>query len=356
MKIFLYIILFPLSLIYGFVTYCRNKLYDWKIFKSSSFKLPIIVIGNLNIGGVGKTPHVEYLIRLLSKKHNLATLSRGYKRKTRGFILANNTSTILNIGDEPLQYFNKFKEIQVAVDEKRVNGIRQLLTLPKKVDCIILDDAFQHRAIQAGLNIVITDYNNLYTKDSILPGGRLREWKSGIKRAQIIVVSKCDPQLKEKERNAIISEIKPLPYQQVYFTALKYSEMIPVSTIAKTNNLSKNSFDSALVITGIANPTPFIKKIENEFKNVEHLNFPDHHQFNSNDINSIIKSYRNLTGDNKIIITTEKDYMRLSLPEILTQLNNIPFYYIPIEVYFLGNDKHRFDTQIKEYVTTDSRN
>jgi len=356
MKIILHILLFPFSIIYGVVTFIRNKFYDWKLFKATSFNLPLIIVGNLNIGGVGKTPHVEYLIRLLEKNHKISTLSRGYKRKTTGFVLADNNANIETIGDEPLQYFKKFKNILVAVDEKRVNGIQQLLTLKTKVECIILDDAFQHRAIIARLNILVTDYNNLYINDTVLPSGRLREWKTGMKRAQIIIVSKCNPNLTDKEMMSISDKINPFNYQEIYFSSIKYGKLTSISKKAKNLKINGIDFDSALIITGIANPTPFIKEISSKFKKFEHIKFSDHHQFNDNDIKTIKERYNNLKGNNKILITTEKDFMRLSLPEILQELNDIPFYYIPIEIYFLGNGKEDFDTQINNYVTTNTRN
>ena len=356
MKIILHILLFPFSIIYGVVTFIRNKFYDWKLFKATSFNLPLIIVGNLNIGGVGKTPHVEYLIRLLEKTHKISTLSRGYKRKTTGFVLADNNANIETIGDEPLQYFKKFKNILVAVDEKRVNGIQQLLTLKPKVECIILDDAFQHRAIIAGLNILVTDYNNLYINDTVLPSGRLREWKTGMKRAQLIIVSKCNPNLTDKEMRSISHKINPFNYQEIYFSAIKYGKLTSISKKANNSKINDIDFDSALIITGIANPAPFIKEISSKFKKFDHIKFSDHHQFNENDIKTIKERYNNLKGNNKILITTEKDFMRLSLPEILQELNDIPFYYIPIEIYFLGNGKENFDTQINNYVTTNTRN
>ena len=351
MKKILYILLFPFSIIYGIILYIRNKSYDWNLFSSVNFNFPVIVVGNLNVGGVGKTPHVEYLIRLLEKKHKLATLSRGYKRKTTGFKLASEKTTILDIGDEPLQYYKKFKNVLVAVDEKRVNGIQKLKELDGNLGCIILDDAFQHRAINAGLNILITDYNNLYIDDSVLPSGRLREWKSGMKRAQIIIVSKCDANLNEKVKSEIIKRICPYPYQKIYFSAIKYGDLTPFSKKATELISFKNNFDSVLAITGISNPTPFLNKIKTLSNNLEHLNFPDHHQFDIKDINDIKTAFKNLKGNNKIIITTEKDFMRLSLPEILINLEEMPLFYVPIEIYFLGDNKKRFDTQIEEYVT-----
>lgn len=356
MKTTLFYLFLPFSFIYGLLLFIRNKLYDWGIFNSTSFKLPIIAIGNLNIGGVGKTPHVEYLIRLLENNQQIATLSRGYKRKTKGFVLASNNSTIIEIGDEPLQYQKKFKNLIVAVDEKRVRGVQLLKDHHPELGVVVLDDAFQHRSIKVGLNILITDYNNLFFNDYVLPAGRLREWKSGMQRAQIIIISKCDTNLNEEDKAIIINSIKPKSYQNVYFSAIKYGEIISFSVAANKLITDKIKAESALLITGIANPKPLKEHIQKQYKNIEHLNFPDHHQFNKTDTSKIKTAYKKLKGKNKIIITTEKDFMRLSLPKILNELNEIPLFYIPIEIYFLGDGKKSFDTQINKYVTTNKGN
>jgi tetraacyldisaccharide 4'-kinase len=347
MKKIIPFILLPLSTLYGIILYIRNKFYDWNLFQTTKFNLPIINVGNLAVGGVGKTPHVEYLIRLLEHKNQIATLSRGYKRKTTGFILADKNTTLFDIGDEPLQYHKKFKDLIVAVDEKRVRGIHLLKEKHPDLMSIILDDAFQHRAVNAGLNILITDYSKLYINDFVLPSGRLREWKSGMKRAQIIIISKCDENIKQEEKISIINKINPLPYQKIYFSSIKYGELTPFTNKPKTIN---SAIDSAIVISGIANPKPLLNKVNTLVNNVKHINFPDHHQFNDADIKKIKEDFKSLKGNNKILITTEKDFMRLSLPGILKKLKDIPSFYIPIEIYFLGNDKEIFDTQIKKYV------
>ena len=356
MKTILYIILFPFSIIYGTILFIRNLCYDWNLFKTTSFDFPVIVVGNLNIGGVGKTPHVEYIIRLLSKKNKVATLSRGYKRNTSGYILANYQSSISDIGDEPLQYKKKFKNTPVAVDENRVRGIQNLKNQHSELNCIILDDAFQHRSVNAGINILVTDYNNLYINDSVLPGGRLREWKSGMKRAQIIIVSKCPTNLSSAKQKEIISQITPKPYQQIYFSTIKYGEYIPVNNLSKKITSKILDIDSALIITGISNPYPFLNEINSKFKKTKHIDFPDHHQFSKTDIKKIKKEYDKFVGNSKIVITTEKDYMRLSSPEILDELDEIPIFYLPIEITFLGKSKEEFDHQLINYTTANSGN
>ncbi len=219
------ILLFPFSLLYWAGIAIRNKLFDKNIFKSSSFGLPLICVGNLSVGGTGKSPMVEYLVALLKKKYNVATLSRGYKRKTKGYTLANESTTALEIGDEPMQFHLKFPEVPVAVGEQRLVAIPQLLHDKPATEVIILDDAFQHRSVIAGLNILLTDYNNLFTRDFYLPTGDLRDLKSSYKRAEIIIVTKCKPDLSVEEKQKLVKEIKPQPHQQLFFTAIEYGEV-----------------------------------------------------------------------------------------------------------------------------------
>jgi tetraacyldisaccharide 4'-kinase len=352
----IYILLFPFSFIYGLLLYLRNKFYDWNLFKTTSFDFPIISVGNLNLGGVGKTPHVEYLIRLLNKNYKIATLSRGYKRNTSGFFLSNNNSTVAEIGDEPLQYKLKFKNILVAVDEKRVNGIKKIKEIHSETHVILLDDAFQHRAVNPGVNILITESNQLYVNDYVVPSGRLREWSYGSKRAGIIIVSKTSDTLSLDEKKRMIEELNPLPHQKIYFSYIKYGEMTPFTNIAHNviKEIGKNF--SILLLTGIAKSESLLNELKTQFSSIEHLKFSDHHNFTDSDIADIKTRFKNLYGNNKIIITTEKDIMRLSLPKTLEQLQDIPIFYIPIEICFHGNDKEEFDKQILEYVTTNSGN
>ena len=240
MKDILQIILLPLSLLYGTILLIRNKCYDWGILKSTQFNLPVIVVGNLTLGGTGKTPHIEYLIRLLKNNHKIATLSRGYKRKSKGFLLSNEDSTINDIGDEPLQYKLKFDPLIVAVDEKRVNGINNIKKIHPETDIILLDDAYQHRAVKAGLNILITEYNRPYNKDYVIPSGRLREFSCGSDRADIIIVSKTNADLSLLERKNVINQLKPKLHQAIYFSYIKYGEITPFTNTAK--NTPNNTF------------------------------------------------------------------------------------------------------------------
>ena len=351
MQKLIFIILYPFSIIYGSILYLRNKLYDWNLFKSTRFDFSIISVGNLSLGGTGKTPHTEYLIRLLQKDFKIATLSRGYKRKTKGFYLANKNTSVAEIGDEPLQYHIKFKDINVAVDEKRVHGVEQIIKESSKTNLIILDDAYQHRAISPGLNILITEHNNLYVNDTVIPAGRLREWKEGSERADIIIVSKTNPDSTEPERNKIITKLNPKPYQNVFFSYIKYGKKLPF-TLAAKNSTQNNTKDAAvLVLTGIAKPTPLLNHLKQKHTKINHIQFSDHHNYDQSDVDRVISTFNKLEGNNKFIISTEKDIMRLSLPEILKKIQNIPIFYIPIEICFHGNDKIAFDNQIVEYAT-----
>lgn len=320
-------ILFPFSLLYAAVTSLRNFLYDKGIKKSTAFKLPIIAVGNLSVGGTGKTPMVEYLIRLLSDRYNLAVLSRGYKRKSKGFYLAKDTTTIEEIGDEPFQYHSKFKNINVAVNANRVEGVETILKALPKTNVVLLDDAFQHRKIKAGFYIMLTAYNDLFYNDLVLPAGNLRECKSGVKRANVVVVTKCPKDLSEQKMLQIKSKIDS---DKIYFSTINYHHSV-------TNNLEeiavadlKNDF---IAVAGIAKPEFFYDYLKSNKNNC--LTFPDHHFFSNQDINNILQK-----ANGRKIITTEKDYMRL---QNLLPKNQL--YYLPIEMCFL-KDAALFDLEI----------
>jgi tetraacyldisaccharide 4'-kinase len=330
-------ILFPFSVLYGIITSFRNFLFDIEILKSYSFDVPVIAVGNLSVGGTGKTPQIEYLIRLLSPKYKLATLSRGYKRQSKGFFLADATTNALTLGDEPYQFYTKFKNIQVAVDVNRKNGIDQLLKQKIKPDVILLDDAFQHRKVKAGFYILLTTFDDLYSDDWILPSGNLRESRSGAHRADLIIVTKCPVNLSLEEQNEIKNKLKLEAKQQLYFSFIDYddciyseTENIPVSEIKKSTKL---------LLAGIAKPIPFFNYLKNE--NDVCLTFSDHHHFEENDIRTI----KNQAGQN-IIITTEKDYVRLK-----DKLPNNQLFYLPIQSRFL-KEQNQFDSTILDFIET----
>lgn len=351
MKSLTAILLIPISLLYGSILSLRNKFYDWGIFNAKGFNAPIISVGNLALGGTGKTPHIEYLIRLLSDTTKIATLSRGYKRKTKGFFLSNDNSTIYDIGDEPLQYKLKFNNITVAVDEKRVRGVEKLEQILTQPSTILLDDAFQHRAITPGLNILLTEYNNLYSSDFVIPSGRLREFAAGSKRADIIIVTKTPRDISAKQKQTVSTQLNPAPNQPIYFSSVSYGTLKAFTKSAASFKLLHQTSE-ILLITGIAKPEPLVQEISKKYKIIEHLKFPDHHNFTSNDVIQIKTAYRNIKEKNKILITTEKDIMRLSLPSILNQLQDIQIYYLPIEIIFLGNDKKQFNKKVLDYVAS----
>ncbi|WP_264534963.1 tetraacyldisaccharide 4'-kinase [Flavobacterium sp. N1736] len=328
-------ILFPFAILYGFITSIRNFLFDKEILKSTSFDIPVIAVGNLSVGGTGKTPQIEYLIRLLSNQYKVATLSRGYKRKSEGFVLADATSNAAVLGDEPFQFYQKFPNIQVAVDANRTNGITQLLSQKIRPQIILLDDAYQHRKVKAGFYILLTSYGDLYSDDFMLPTGNLRESRRGANRANIVIVTKCPKNLSDEEQSEIWKKLKLTPSQQLYFTFIDYDDAIYGKDEKIAVNEIKN--ESKLLLAGIAKPTPFFNYLKNE--NDECLTFPDHHHFSEKDLDEI--QYK---AQNKKIITTEKDYVRLKDSKLISQL-----YYLPIKSTFINNQQN-FDATIFNYV------
>lgn len=354
-KLFLY----PLSWLYGFGVFLRNRAYDLNILKSTEFDVPVISIGNITVGGTGKTPHVEYLVELLKENYNVATLSRGYKRKTKGFRLVETSSTAIEVGDEPLQIKNKFPGITVAVSEKRVPGVEKLLKRDKESvpDVVLLDDAFQHRRITPGINILLIDYNRQIKGDKLLPAGRLREGVYQMRRANIIIFTKCPDEVTPIMRRILSNDVGLLPYQKLYFTKLQYDNLRPV--------FNANSIDpelwtqkqySILLVTGIASPQ-LIEKYLKKFSNkIEILDFPDHHSFSIQDIKKIESTFEAIQAENKIIITTEKDSMRFKDNEHLQDDIKNAMYYLPVKVKFLEQEKKSFNKKILNYVGENKSN
>lgn len=328
-------IIFPFAILYGFVTSIRNFLFDKGILKSTSFDLPVIAVGNLSVGGTGKTPQIEYLIRLLSDKYKVATLSRGYKRKSEGFVLADENSNAEILGDEPFQFYQKFPNVMVAVDANRTNGIQQLLSQKEKPEIVLLDDAYQHRKVKAGFYILLTSYGDLFADDFMLPTGNLRESRSGAERASIVVVTKCPSILTEEEQTAIRSRLKLNYKQKLFFSFIDYDNVI----YSKNEKISVNEIksQSKILLAGIAKPKPFFDYLKNE--NDECLTFPDHHHFSDADLDSI-----QVKANGRKIVTTEKDYVRLKDSKLVSQL-----YYLPIKSSFI-NHQQDFDATILEYV------
>ena len=340
------ILLFPLAIIYWLIIFIRNKFYDKKIFSSSTFGMPLICVGNLSVGGTGKSPMVEFLVKNLKDDFKVATLSRGYKRKTRGYALANERSDALEIGDEPMQFKLKFPGVPVAVGEERIDAISQLLHDKPDIQSIILDDAFQHRAIKAGMNILLTDHNNLFTRDFYLPTGDLRDLKSSYKRAEIIVVTKCDPDIKENDKKEITDEISPLPDQHIFFTANKYAK--PYHIIKHNETVELLPDTDVLLVTGIANPQPLKDLLQEHAETYYMLHYPDHHIFTIDDWKDIKKRFDKIDAEKKIILTTEKDAVRLA--KFGEQLKDVPLYVIPLHHHFLFNEEDKFLSLIKNYI------
>jgi tetraacyldisaccharide 4'-kinase len=320
-------------------------MFNKQLFKSASFNFPVICVGNLAVGGTGKTPMVEYLVRLLQPHYHIATLSRGYKRKTKGFGIANENTTALEIGDEPMQFHKKFPGITVAVGEERLVAIPQILQERPDTDLIILDDAFQHRSVQAGFNILLTDYKDLYTRDLPLPAGDLRDIRSSASRAQVIVVTKCKNGLSATEQKSIINELSPTEQQRVFFTEIQYGRPYHLFTNAEADITSATEI---LLVCGIANPVPLKEFLTAHFHQYEMLRYNDHHIFNSDDLEEIKRQFDKMASPNKIILTTEKDGVRMKKFE--ARLADYPLYVIPIQHQFLFDEGGDFDRLVTHFI------
>lgn len=340
------ILLFPVSLLYALVVKIRNWCFDKKLLSSTAFNLPIICVGNLAVGGTGKSPMVELLIRTLRSRFEIAVLSRGYKRKTRGYALANESTTALDIGDEPMQFHQKFPDIAVAVGEERIVAIPQLLHDRPDTKAIILDDAFQHRSVRAGMNILLTDYSNLFTRDWWLPSGDLRDAPSSYRRADIIIVTKCPEDLSEEERRAIVLEIGPRSHQRVFFTSICYGEPYHIT---RRTTITINDQVEVLLVTGIANPAPLKRWLDEHSRTYYELEYGDHHIFSIDDLNTVTRRFDGLTAGNKIILTTEKDAVRLT--KFKQELEGLPFYVLPITPRFLFEEEPVFNDLITKFIT-----
>lgn len=353
--------LYPFSFLYGIGVNFRNKLFDWGILSSKSYDIPVICVGNITVGGTGKTPHTEYLIRLLQKDFKVAVLSRGYKRKSRGFLLADVNTPVRMIGDEPYQMKQKYPTVYMAVDKDRRHGIEQLCKeeIAPGTEVILLDDAFQHRYVQPGINILLVDFYRLICNDTLLPAGRLREPESGKSRANIVIVTKCPSHIKPMDYRVITKQMDLYPYQKLYFSTFKYGKLTPVF---KEYGGSKRSLDElkkdeyVLLLTGIASPKQLIQDLEQYTSNLETMTFPDHHNFTKDDMQLLSSRIDKIPEKDKVIITTEKDASRLiqhpALDEKLKQI----LYSLPIEIEFLQDQQDNFNQNIIGYVRKNKRN
>lgn len=342
------ILLAPFSLLYGFGVGLRNFFYRSGILKGVEFSVPIISVGNLSIGGAGKTPHIEYLIRLLKDYIYVATISRGYSRKTKGFLLVNPKHSADQVGDEPLQFKRKFPDILVSVAESRTFAIPKILGVQGQTQTILLDDAFQHRSIEPGLNILLTEFQHPFTRDYLLPSGRLREWRSAYRRADFIVISKCPPVLTDEDREAMIAEIKPLKRQQIYFSYYDYKN--PYFILNRGQQLLLQEDLEVLLISAIARTDYLLSYLDRKVASVQTLEYEDHHYFTNFDLSHLKQTFHKMEAKKKVILTTEKDAMRLELHQSFIMENQLPIFALPVEVRFHGKDDERFDQDVKDYL------
>jgi len=350
------LILLPFSLIYGFFLWVRRFLYHHKIVKPFDPKLPTIAIGNLCLGGAGKTPHTEYLIRLLFPEWEIATLSRGYGRISKGYILLNDTkisnTDALLIGDEPMQYYVKFPNTKVAVAEKRKIGIINLTDKFPSLQLILLDDAYQHIQVNAGLKILLTEYEKPFFNDYPIPAGNLREFRNAADFADIIIVSKTPDSITQLEKNVFCEKIALCPKQRLFFTTYIYGNPEPQTKPAK--QIALNAETTILLVTGIAHPKPLYDRLSKQYKKVLHLKFQDHHFFTKKDIIIIKKMISDELKSNTVVFTTEKDMMRFRSKTLIDEINSLPVFTIPIEVKFLFEEDKIFNDIIKQYVRSNS--
>ena len=328
------------------------------ILRTREFDVPIISVGNITVGGTGKTPHTEYLIQLLNKKFNVAVLSRGYKRKTRGFLVVETDSTSKQVGDEPLQIKLKYPSVMVAVDEKRVRGIEKILQLSeKRPDVLILDDAFQHRYVTPAINILLIDFSRMITEDDLLPLGSLREPASNRDRANIIIVTKCPREIKPIDERIITKDLHIWPYQDLFFSRIKYGEPVPVFPEKVGEQKIRFEADHGiLLLTGIANPQPLRDKLLQTTKSVVSVPYPDHHAFTLKDMEKIAGQYESMSATRKVIVTTEKDTFRIREIDDLPEVIAANLYYIPIEIRFINQTESDFDKKIIKYVGENKSN
>jgi tetraacyldisaccharide 4'-kinase len=340
------VLLLPLAALYGLIIFIRNRLFNRNYLKSAEFNFPLICVGNLSVGGTGKSPMVEYLAKLLQNEFKVGTLSRGYKRKTKGYALADETTTALEIGDEPMQFHNKFPEVAVASCEERIVGIPHMLQDVPDLQVIMLDDAFQHRTIRAGFNILLTEYGNLYSNDFFLPTGDLRDEWASAKRAQVIVVTKCPYDLSAEAKQKIIRSLKPDAAQKVFFTTIEYGT--PYHIINHKDEWLLTPRDEVLLVCGIANPKPLKEYLHEKTHTYYQQDYSDHHIFSIDDLHEIVEKFEHIHAKDKLILTTEKDAVRLI--KFSEQLASLPMYVLPIQHYFLFDEGEQFNELVKDFI------
>ncbi len=342
------ILLAPFSLLYGLGVGFRNVAYRSNLLKSVEFNIPTISVGNLSVGGAGKTPHIEYLIRILKDHVNVATLSRGYGRKTQGYLTVHPGMSVGESGDEPLQFKRKFPEVQVTVSESRSLGIPRILMDAPETQVILLDDAFQHRAVKPGLNILLTEYDRPFTRDWLLPSGRLREWRAAYERADIIIVSKCPQELNEAARQKLIREINPFPNQQIFFSYYEYGRSYYMFNPRYAADLQEDM--DVLLVSGIARTEYLTDFLQEQVNSITLLEYADHHDFTQDDITAMNSMFHNMGGAKKVILTTEKDAVRLEAHRQFFIEKRLPIFALPVQVKFHFGENETFDPLIKDYL------
>ena len=348
-KILARILLSPFAVLYGLGIAARDFLYEIRFFKSIAFSIPVISVGNLSVGGTGKTPHVEYLIKELLPYIKVGVLSRGYSRKSKGFYFVHPRNNAEQVGDEPLQIKRKYPGAIVAVVENRALGIPQVLKSVPDLQLIVLDDAFQHRPIRPGLNVLLTDYNNLYTRDFLLPAGRLREFRSAYKRADIIVVSKTSPQMTQDEKNKLIEEINPRPHQKLFFSYFTYFH--PYHLWNPQHAIVLNDTLEVLMVSAIANTEYLLDYLDTRVKEVKSIEFEDHHYFTKFEIGNMKRQFEQMEGKNKIVLTTEKDATRLALHREYLIQERLPIFVLPIKISFHpDHNQSSFIDSVKKFL------
>lgn len=346
-SIILRILLLPFSLMYGLIVGLRGLLYRMGIVRSSSFSVPVIAVGNLSVGGAGKTPHVEYLARLLSPYLPISIISRGYGRKSRGFRIVGKADDARSVGDEPYQYYLKYPSVKIAVSESRALGIPMLMSKHPEIKTVLMDDGFQHRSVKPGKNILLTEYNRPYYSDWLMPAGRLREWRSGADRADIIIVSKCPNDMTEQQRDEVLAKIKPKAHQSIYFTRFVYRKPYSMRT---THQIDLAEVDQIVLLTAIAQEDYLLYHLDQYAATVHSLHYEDHHDFSPHEVSNVKLQYDQLPSNKKIILTTEKDAARLLLHREYILKSELPIYVLPTNVEFLFDGAQEFDDEIKTFL------
>jgi tetraacyldisaccharide 4'-kinase len=342
------VLLLPLALLYGLGVGLRDLFYRMGVLRSVRFDLPVISVGNLSVGGAGKSPHIEYLVRWLDTYLDVAVLSRGYGRNTMGYRPVTVIDTADTVGDEPLQFKRKFPEVPISVSESRALGVPELVKRNPTTQCVLLDDAFQHLAVTPGLNVLLTEFSHPFTRDWLLPSGRLREWRYGYRRADVIVVTKCPPDLSARQRHEMLLEIDPYPRQQVFFSRYRYG--LPYELLRPD---VKRPFDfdtDVLLLSAIANTDYLLQHLATQVKSAQTLEFEDHHYFEEADLQDLLRRFDRMPGREKIILTTEKDAVRLEAHQNFLWKNNLPVFVLPVEVEFCDDDEAAFQAEVKDFL------